>query len=210
VLYTSGYLIDAIESLGRRRSFGNNSRERKGLHRRLLEGPRSLECFRIDFRLLLVGSLLPDIIDKPLVFWLLPELVNHNARSIGHSLAFNLALLAIALLALVVFRLSGPLVLVLSSLGHVLLDQMWQLPDRFLWPLYGWQFPPGTTSFDDWAGFHLSLAWVDAPEMIGAAFLFWFSLRLWRLRAMVQFLKRGTLGESQIGGVRSPQLRGPS
>ena len=54
-----------------------------------------------DFRLVIVGSIVPDILDKPLGFFLAPDLVNSNLRTIGHgglfALAFVLAGLTIPL-----------------------------------------------------------------------------------------------------------------
>jgi hypothetical protein len=52
----------------------------------------------VDYRALVLGSVLPDIIDKPLV-WLAPDLVNNSLRSVGHSLTLPAVLLLGALLS---------------------------------------------------------------------------------------------------------------
>ena len=155
--------------------------------------PSLVQGHRIDHRVILLGSFLPDIIDKPLGFWLLPEVVNHSTRSIGHTLVFNLGFLSIALLLLGLAHTYRPLLLALASSGHLALDAMWQSPSRLLWPLYGWSFPPGGTSLEEWLKFQLSGGWLDPSEALGAAALVWFVIKLYRQRAMLRFLRLGSV-----------------
>jgi hypothetical protein len=42
-----------------------------------------------------------------------------------------------------------PMTLARASMGHLLLDQMWQSPDRLLGPFYGWSFALGSTTLDE-------------------------------------------------------------
>jgi hypothetical protein len=193
VIYTAGYLVDSLSA----RQYGGKRSQTSGivgLASRLLSCPQSIERLGLDFRMVLVGSLLPDIIDKPLGFWLMPEAVNFNVRSVGHSLTFNLLLLAVALLLLVMLRTWAPLTLGLASMGHLLLDEMWRWPDRFLWPLYGWAFPRGSTTLDEWLSFHLAGSFLAPRELAGALFLALFFVQLYRQGAMLRFVKWGTLG----------------
>jgi hypothetical protein len=119
-VYAAGYLVDLLSA--RPYGYGTGSPKLEaggGLLSRLQAWPRSLERLNLDFRMVFIGSLLPDIIDKPLGFFLLPEVVNFNARSVGHSLSFNVLLLSVALLLLVMTQARAPLILVGSSLAQL-------------------------------------------------------------------------------------------
>jgi inner membrane protein len=120
-----------------------------------------------------IGSLLPDIIDKPLGHFLLPGFFGYNGRIMAHTLVFLLLVLSVGL-SLYPRRL-GVLVLILAYGDgmHLVLDQMWQTPQTLLWPLLGWSFP-STTEYP-WLGtmwneyFHDPSAYV--PELIGLGIL---------------------------------------
>ena len=63
---------------------------------------------KIDYKLIIIGSLLPDIIDKPVGMILLPL---ENGRVFGHTLLFVLILLLIGLKyrkSLFIFRILPP------------------------------------------------------------------------------------------------------
>jgi len=79
---------------------------------------------RMDYRLILVGSLLPDIIDKPVGMILLPL---NNGRVFGHTLLFLTILLLIGLK----YR---KLSLAFASFLHLVEDEMWNEPETLFWP----------------------------------------------------------------------------
>ena len=81
-----------------------------------------------------------------------------------------------------------------EGVGHLLLDQVWQTLPTLFWPLYGWRFPRGTTLFDEWVRFHLSVEGMDPVEWIGAALLLWFAIQLCRHRSVLRFLRTGAVG----------------
>ena len=91
---------------------------------------------RIDLRLLALGSLLPDVIDKPLGLLLFPGYFG-TGRLYAHALLFPLALG----IAGVWFQRSrgAPHLLVLAygSFMHLTLDAMWHTPVTLLWPFLG-------------------------------------------------------------------------
>jgi hypothetical protein len=89
--------------------------------------------------LAVLGANLPDIIDKPIGIFA-PELGLGTGRGIAHTLAFNLALLAIGL-GLTAFGRVSVLYIGVASIGHLVLDYMWSLPKVLFWPLYGFAFP---------------------------------------------------------------------
>jgi len=85
----------------------------------------------MDFYAVLLGSLLPDLIDKPL------ELLVQNYRTFGHSL---ILLLTILFFGAVLYQRSRKIWLLTISFGvlmHLTLDQMWLLPRTLFWPLLG-------------------------------------------------------------------------
>ena len=103
-------------------------------------GPRFEGPFdRSVWKVLLVGGLLPDLVDKPLAWGLdvLPA-----SRALGHSLLFLVPLLLIvALFARRAGQVTAAAALAVGALSHVLLDNLpvlWN-PDEsaasLLWPV---------------------------------------------------------------------------
>ncbi len=87
---------------------------------------------KMDYRLIIIGSLLPDIIDKPVGMIILPL---HNGRVFGHTLLFILILLLIGL------KYRKFLFLSFASFLHLIEDEMWKEPKTLFWPLLGFEFP---------------------------------------------------------------------
>lgn len=147
---------------------------------------------RMDIRLLLIGSLLPDIIDKPLGIYIFPEALS-NGRIFSHTILF---LLVVTMAGIYLYRSRGKTHLLAVSLGvltHLILDQMWLAPRTLFWPVYGIAFDKyGTT---DWI-VHLLHRVVTypsdyIPELIGAAILIFFMITLVQKRAVLCFIKYG-------------------
>jgi membrane-bound metal-dependent hydrolase YbcI (DUF457 family) len=89
----------------------------------------------LDIRVLMVGALVPDIIDKPLSLFGFG-----NGRSITHTLLIFLIALSIGLYIFKYYKRTWPLPIVTGMLTHLILDSMWATPQTLLWPLYGWAF----------------------------------------------------------------------
>lgn len=149
----------------------------------------------IDYRVVLVGSLLPDFIDKPV--WLLVTSfasdVSISGRDYAHTLMFNLALF-IGGLVLVRYRKSWLLVLSLSSFIHLIFDQMWNSPVALLWPLLG-PLTKGETV--GWLSKIIQALFsqpeVYMPEIIGLAILLLFAYRLMKTRGVISFIRDGVM-----------------
>ncbi len=131
----------------------------------------------LDYRLVVAGSLLPDLIDKPVGLFLLEE-VFHSGRIMGHTLVFSLVLLGLGVWRYRRGRV-GLLSLGVGSLFHLALDQMWGEPAVLWWPLLGWSLT------GDWTGdfvarmWHSFLTpWTFATEALGGLILAHF---LWRV-----------------------------
>jgi membrane-bound metal-dependent hydrolase YbcI (DUF457 family) len=130
----------------------------------------------LDYRLVLIGSMLPDLIDKPLGGVILPL---RNGRIYSHTLVFLLLMLGIGLVVWFWKRNSGGLVLAGGTALHHILDFMWQAPETYLWPLYGWVFPTGESG--DWLSLWISKLTdpqVLIPEIIGLLVLVVFAFEL--------------------------------
>lgn len=96
---------------------------------------------RIDYRIVLLGAILPDLIDKPLgrIFF---EDQFGTSRLFGHTLAFVLALFLLTQLILRGETLRRWFILSIACLLHLGLDAMWNDPVTLFWPLFGTKFPP--------------------------------------------------------------------
>ena len=93
----------------------------------------------IDPTYLVIGSLLPDLIDKPLGLVIFPSTIA-NGRMIAHTLLFSFTLF---LIGLYLYDKSGDikvLTLASCSIFHLMEDQMWASPRTLFWPLFGWHF----------------------------------------------------------------------
>ena len=142
----------------------------------------------IDIRVLLLGAILPDIIDKPLGL-----LGIGNGRSISHTLLF---LIAFAFAGLLLYsRRKWKIGLVLASgvLLHLILDQMWLTHATLFWPTAGWQFTGGdpSTWFEVWKTALSGDLSVSVPEAIGLLIILGFGLFLIRQKKLGVFIKHG-------------------
>jgi hypothetical protein len=144
---------------------------------------------RMDFRFLLIGSLLPDVVDAAVLdpAW-------------GHSLVVNAGALGAALLIgrgrRAVRR--ALVALVIGSLLHLFLDATWTDRDVFWWPSFGLDVPPGRI----WPrGWHLI-----GEELAGLVALAWFVGRfsLGEPTRRRQFLRTGTLVPPETTGPAEP------
>jgi hypothetical protein len=155
--------------------------------------PSKIKTFvkRLDLRLLLLGSLLPDIIDKPLGHIFLRETLN-NGRIFSHTMFF---LLVISLAGYLLYR-RGQLWLLTLAIGifwHLVLDQMWLNPQTLLWPAFGFGFEK--LAIDNLVSQLLydllREPEVYVPEIAGVLVLTWFGLKLLWQKSLLSFLKTG-------------------
>jgi inner membrane protein len=149
---------------------------------------------RVDIRLLLVGSLLPDIIDKPLGQWLLRDAIS-NGRIFCHTLLFLILLTLGGLYLYLNHHRTWLLVLSFGTLAHLVFDQMWLSPHTLFWPLYGVAFEKV-----DLTGWIQRLLYelpntpaVYTPEIIGGVILVLFIWVLLVDRKLHTFITRGRL-----------------
>jgi len=146
----------------------------------------------VDLRFLLAGSLLPDIIDKPVGLLLFPDLLG-NGRIFCHTLLFPAA---IVIAGIVLYRARGwthALVLAYGSTMHLVLDGMWRTPATLLWPFAG-PMPRGGVG-EDWLAQIITTLLTNpaayVPEIAGAILLAPLLWAVLRHGGVVRFLRSG-------------------
>lgn len=146
-----------------------------------------------DIRFLLLGSMLPDIIDKPLAF-----LGFGNGRFITHTLLVTVIFLLTGFFISLNYKKTWLLAVAWGMCAHLILDYMWQTPQTLLWPIYSWSFPP----YDHRTGLgQISLWWsslihkpaVSIPEGIGLIILLGLSWVLVNGKRVKSFLLNGRI-----------------
>jgi len=100
----------------------------------------------IDPRYLVVGALLPDLIDKPLGLIVFASTIS-NGRMISHTLVFSFTLFLIGLYLYDKRSDIRIISLASGSFFHLMEDQMWNTPKTLFWPLLGWSFPKNSIDY---------------------------------------------------------------
>ena len=146
----------------------------------------------VDIRLLLVGSLLPDIIDKPVGQLFFRETFSQG-RIFSHTLLF---LVIITVAGYYLYKRRRAVWLLTLSFGtflHLILDQIWNAPRTLFWPFGGATF--AREDLTSWASniFQaiMSNPGVYVPEAVGLVILLWFGLALVRRKKVGAFIKCG-------------------
>ena len=82
-----------------------------------------------------IGSLLPDIIDKPVGHIILVSI--DNGRIFFHSLSVCALVALLGVILLIKWRHPGLLFVAAGMLSHQLADAMWNMPQSWYWPFLG-------------------------------------------------------------------------
>jgi membrane-bound metal-dependent hydrolase YbcI (DUF457 family) len=147
----------------------------------------------LDIRILMIGALVPDIIDKPLSF-----LGFGNGRSITHTLLVFLIVLAFALYLWKYRRQTWLLAIAFGMFTHLIFDRMWSTPRTLFWPLYGWAFTRtvqkiGLGQFSVWWHELFTNSYVYISEIIGFLIFAFFIGILLREKKLQAFLLKGKI-----------------
>jgi inner membrane protein len=147
---------------------------------------------RIDIRLLLIGSLLPDIIDKPIGVFFFRGTFS-NGRIFCHTLLFLIVITVGGLCLYWSRKKTWLLVLSFGTFTHFILDRMWLTPQTLFWPLYGFSFEryDVTSWIQDMFHTLLTHPIVSIPELVGLAIIVWFVWLLVRRGNFYAFLRKG-------------------
>jgi hypothetical protein len=143
-------------------------------------------------RILIIGSLLPDIIDKPVGIAFFPDSFS-SGRIFCHSLLFIVPITLVGLYLYKRWTKTWLLVLSFGSFMHLLLDRIWRAPATMFWPFYGSSFE--TEDLTYWTERLLygliRNPQILIPELIGAVILIWFAVVLIYRKKILAFLKYG-------------------
>jgi hypothetical protein len=152
-----------------------------------------VDQMRLDYRLLALSALAPDLIDKPLALLVFTEA--QTSQLVAHSLIPNLILFVLTLL---IWRQALPYVLTFNL--HLVADRMWNHTETFWWPLFGWdvfwQFKPMNTPevmFNVYVEIITRYPQVWIVEIVALLYLIWFAVRfqLYRWSALKHFALSG-------------------
>jgi hypothetical protein len=153
---------------------------------------------KVDVRFLLLGAILPDLIDMPVGTVFLAD------RYSTGELWFHSLLLASAYMAVILLttrrgrRRRAFMALGVGWLLHLLIDGMWTTPEVLFWPFFGLDIPPGTAPYWPLAWERaMSDPWRWIEEAIGLGYLIWlwFAVGLNRADRRAGVLATGRLPE---------------
>ena len=148
----------------------------------------------IDYRVVLVGAILPDIIDKPIGDFLFRSTF-HNSRIFAHTLVFSAILIFVGLYRLFKLRKNNILILGLCTSVHLILDSMWLYPGILLWPYYGLRFPQRAEG--NWINSDIIRLITDPsyylPEIIGFVIIAYYFWPLVKNKQIKTFIGKGKL-----------------
>ena len=149
----------------------------------------------LDIRLLLVGSLLPDIIDKPVGQYFFSGTFSYG-RIFAHTLLFLIIIAAIGFYLYKSRRSVWLLTLAAGTFMHLVLDELWLEPQTLFWPFLGITFE--RTDLSIWMSGILQALISDpkvyVPEVVGFVVLVWFGLTLIVRKKVGVFIKYGRAG----------------
>ena len=148
----------------------------------------------MDYRILMVASLLPDLVDKPLAK-MLAKSYEYESRAAGHSLAFLAGIFLFFGLQWIFHWRTGFWPLILGTLLHDILDVMWWHPGIFYWPSEGWSFPKpidvAWRGMMDFAGYRIrTLDFLDNLAVLCMLAVF---MRVAMNGRLLEFFRRGKL-----------------
>ena len=157
--------------------------------------------FQIDYRFILLGSMLPDLIDKPTGVLLSPIYVT-NGRLITHTLLFLIIMVCLGSFIAVKQRKHWGIYISFGVLVHLILDSMWLEPVVLFWPMQGFGFPQtqGTgwaawilEAIRTWRGMLFLQPRTYIPEMTGSIILVFFATRIIMRKRVREFIYRGNI-----------------
>ncbi|MCD1294919.1 metal-dependent hydrolase [Methanocella sp. CWC-04] len=150
----------------------------------------------VDFRFVLIGSMLPDIIDKPIGNFLFFDVFG-NGRIFCHTLLFIAVLVGIGIIANRFGKGLGFQFLALGAIFHIAEDYLWLHPETLFWPLFGWEFPKH--EYGNYVMYLLQNLFTNmdtfVPEVVGLLILgiFAYQCRLYRPDELKEFIFTGKL-----------------
>ena len=150
---------------------------------------------RIDYRYILIGAILPDVVDAILIGS--SVVVSESGRGPAHSIAAVIVVALIILLGLRGELRQAVFGIAVGWLLHLVGDAVWAAPKTFLWPAFGSGFEASPSEPYSWALFTDPFAnlkvWLGELAGLGALIWFWIAFRLGEDGRLRLFLSDGYL-----------------
>ncbi|MEX0790929.1 MAG: metal-dependent hydrolase [Actinomycetota bacterium] len=173
----------------------------------------ALGARRIDYRVVLLGAVISDVIDKPIgrIFF---QNQFESGRLFGHTLLVSTVLLLVIQLTLRGATARRWFILPICMLIHQVLDGMWDSPITWFWPLFGTTFEadPQDAYWLEVLTRPLDHPWVLVRELVGLAVLIYLA-RAYKLQdpeLRRRFIRKGELIERPERLSRSDRIGGPA
>lgn len=145
----------------------------------------------IDYRLVVAGALLPDLVDAPF-----------GGARVAHTLVASAALLVAVMLATRGRRRARRrwLALPIGTFIHLVADGVWATQETFWWPAFGWSLEGGLPALEH------GLAVLIVEEVVGLAAVVWFWTRFGLRRPQVRavLLRTGRLPRDAVDRPPAP------
>jgi len=148
----------------------------------------------IDYRVVLVGSILPDLIDKPMGAFFFRSTF-HNSRIFAHTFLFSFIILILGGYFFYRYRKNKMMSLGVSTCIHLILDSMWLYTGILFWPYYGLNFPERPEG--NWAQSSLERLVSDPgyyiPEIVGLGIILFYIIKIYKSKQIKRFIKKGNI-----------------
>lgn len=148
---------------------------------------------KVDVRFLLLGAILPDLIDLPVGTILFADRFSTGELWFHSLIPPTIYMAAVLVLTRRGRRRRAWMALGIGWLLHLLLDGMWTSQEVFLWPFFGWEIPPGEAPYWPLAWERaLNDPWRWIKSAIGLTYLIW----LWVALGMGDRVRRNGVVET--------------
>lgn len=173
----------------------------------------ALGARRIDYRVVLLGAVISDIVDKPIGRIFFREEFE-SGQLFGHTLLVSTALLLAIQITLRGATARRWFILPICMLIHQVLDGMWNSPITWFWPLFGTTFDadPNDGYWLEVLARPLNHPWELVRELIGLVLLIYLA-RAYKLQdpeLRRRFIRKGELIERPERLSRSDRIGGPA
>lgn len=153
---------------------------------------------KVDVRFLLLGAILPDLIDLSVGTVIMADLYSTGELWFHTLLVASVYMTMVLLLTRRGRRRRAFMALGVGWLFHLLLDGMWTDPELFFWPFFGLEMATGESPFWPLAWDRaMSDPWRWALEVVGLVYLtwLWLAVGLKHVERRLMLLRTGRLPE---------------
>jgi membrane-bound metal-dependent hydrolase YbcI (DUF457 family) len=160
------------------------------------DNPGKLSPWGIDFRIVIIAAILPDIIDKIIGMILLKEEIS-NGRLFTHSIVI-VGIFSVLLLIMAKIKISRGYQIIFYIIPvwlHLLLDRLWEDPHTLFWPIFGTSFLKIDVEISDYFSILFSEPYILVGEILGGLIIITLFLKhkLFIKTRFFGFLKEGRL-----------------